>query len=101
LHYRTGTVLAEQTVNHQKPNNATTEPSLEKNIHQENDVRIRKVKCLRGRAKEEAKKQGLSPDDLVIITTKIEAGSLPDYIIEKVEGDPTSYLLNREGLKKQ
>lgn len=57
------------------------------------DMRIRKVKVLKGRAKEEAEKQKLSPDDLVVVTTSVD--SLPEYRIEKVEGDPVSYLLNR------
>ena len=60
------------------------------------DVRIRKVKVLKGRAKSEADKQGLSPGDLVIVTTKINIGSLPEYSLEKIEGDPASYLLKRD-----
>jgi len=59
------------------------------------DIRIRKVKVLQGRAKEEADKQRLSPDDLVIVTTSI--GSLPEYHIEKIDGDPISFLLKRAG----
>ena len=58
------------------------------------DIRIRKVKVLKGKAKTEAEKQGLSPDDLVIVTTKIN--DLPEYSIEKVVGDPVSYLLGRK-----
>lgn len=50
------------------------------------DIRIRKVKVLRGKAKEEAKEKGLNPDDLVIVTG--------DHI-EKIEGDPVFYLLKR------
>ena len=57
------------------------------------DIRIRKVKVLQGRAKIEADKQQLSLEDLVIVTTSVN--SLPEYTIEKVEGDPVSYLLNR------
>lgn len=57
------------------------------------DIRIRKVKVLQGNAKKEAEKQGLSPNDLVILTTS--ANPLPEYHIEKVEGDPISYLLKR------
>ena len=57
------------------------------------DIRIRKVKVLQGRAKDEAKKNGLAPDDLVIITTSVN--SLPEYRIEKIDGDPVSYLLKR------
>ncbi|MCW4008054.1 MAG: hypothetical protein NWF09_05120 [Candidatus Bathyarchaeota archaeon] len=48
---------------------------------------------MRGSAKEEALKQGLSPEDLVIVTTS--GNPLPEYHIEKVEGDPVSYLLKR------
>jgi len=50
-------------------------------------AKIRKVKVLRGKAKEHAKKLGLNPNDLVIVIG-------PDYI-EKIEGDPVSYLLKR------
>jgi len=57
------------------------------------DIRIRKVKVLQGRAKAEAEKQHLSPNDLVIVKTTV--GSLPEYRIEKIEGDPVSYLLKR------
>jgi len=60
------------------------------------DIRIRKVKVLKGRAKIEADKQKLSPDDLVIVTTSVN--SLPEYTIEKIDGDPVSYLLNRSKL---
>ena len=59
------------------------------------DIRIRKVKVLQGRAREEAEKQKLAPDDLVIVTTRISMSSLPEYHIEKVEGDPVSFLLKR------
>ena len=58
------------------------------------DIRIRKVKTLKGRAKEEAERMGLKPNDLVIVTTKL-VNSLPEYHIEKVDGDPVSYLLKR------
>jgi hypothetical protein len=57
------------------------------------DIRIRKVKVLQGRAKEEAEKLKLDPNDLVIVTTSVN--SLPEYRIEKIEGDPVSYLLKR------
>ena len=56
---------------------------------------IRKVKVLQGRAKDEAEKQGLDPDDLVIVTTSVHP--LPEYHIEKIEGDPVSFLLKRVG----
>jgi len=51
------------------------------------DIRIRTVKVLQGRAKEEAEKNGLKPDDLVIVTNGVN--------IEKIHGDPVSYLLKR------
>lgn len=57
------------------------------------DIRIRKVKVLQGRAKEEATKKRLTPDDLVIVKTSVN--SLPEYHIEKIEGDPVSFLLKR------
>ena len=57
------------------------------------DMRIRKVKVLQGRAMDEAQKMGLQPDDLVILTTSVN--SLPEYHIEKIEGNPISYLLKR------
>lgn len=57
------------------------------------DIRIRKVKVLQGRAKDEAEKQGLASNDLVIVTTTVN--SLPEYHIEKVDGDPVSFLLKR------
>lgn len=59
------------------------------------NVGIRKVKVLRGRAKEEAEEKGLHPDDLVIVTTIISLNSLPEYHVEKIVGDPVSYLLKR------
>ena len=54
---------------------------------------IRKVKVLQGRAKAEAERQGLDPDDLVIITTSVHP--LPEYHIQKIEGDPVSFLLKQ------
>lgn len=51
------------------------------------NIRIRKVKVLKGRAKEEARKKGLNPNDLVLVTTTTS--------IEKIDGDPVSYLLKR------
>jgi len=59
------------------------------------DIRIRAVKVLHGRAKEEAMKQGLKSDDIVIVKTTVN--SLPEYSVEKIEGDPVSYLLKRAG----
>ena len=54
---------------------------------------IRKVKVLKGRAKDEAMKLGLDPDDLVIVT--VTTHPLPEYHLEKIEGDPVSYLLSQ------
>jgi hypothetical protein len=59
------------------------------------DLRIRKVKVLQGRLREDAESKGLACEDLVLVTTK--AGSLPEYSIEKIEGDPVSFLLKRAG----
>lgn len=56
------------------------------------DVRFRKVKALQGRARDEALKQHLSENDLVVVRTTI--GSLPEYEIEKVSGDPIQFLFN-------
>jgi len=61
------------------------------------DIRIRKVKVLHGRAKAEAEKQDLKPDDLVILTTSVN--SLPEYRVEKIDGDPVSFLLKRAKAK--
>lgn len=57
------------------------------------DIRIRKVKVLQGRAKDKAEKSRLNPDDLVIVRTFVN--SLPEYHLEKITGDPVSYLLKR------
>jgi len=54
------------------------------------DVRIRKVKSLQGRARDLAIEQNLNEEDLVVIKTKI--GSLPQFKIEKIEGDPLEFL---------
>ncbi len=56
------------------------------------DVRFRKVKALQGRARDEALRQNLNENDLVVVRTMI--GSLPEYEIEKVEGDPIQFLFN-------
>ena len=55
------------------------------------DMRIKKVKVLQGRAREQAEKMKLAPDDLVVLTTSVN--SLPEYKIEKIDGDPVSYLI--------
>lgn len=60
---------------------------------QVDDIRIRKVKVLGHRAKEEADKQGLSENDLVIVRTVI--GSLPTYKLTKIEGSPTQFLRDK------
>jgi len=48
-----------------------------------NKIGIRKVSVLQGMAKDMAEEQGLDPNDLVILTV----------VIEKIIGDPVSYLL--------
>ena len=58
-----------------------------KQVKNMNKPIIRKVKVLQGKLKTEAKKQGLSPEDLVIV--------LENNTVEKIDGDPVSYLLNR------
>ena len=50
-----------------------------------NNTVIRKVKTLQGRARFMADSEGLDPDDLVILTISLE----------KVIGDPVSYLLSK------
>jgi len=62
----------------------------------DSDAVIRKVKVLQGRAREEAEKQHLKEDDLVLVTSPTH--SLPEYKVEKIEGDPLSFLLG--GRKK-
>jgi len=57
------------------------------------EPRIRMVKVLRGRARDEADRMGLEPDDLVIVTASLHP--LPEYHVEKVEGDPVSFLLKQ------
>lgn len=54
---------------------------------------IRMVGVLKGRAKDEATKMGLSPNDLVIVTTILHP--LPEYRLEKIEGDPITFLLSK------
>ena len=49
------------------------------------NTRIRKVKFLQGMAKTLAENQGLNPSDLVVLTVSIE----------KVVGDPVSFLLSK------
>jgi len=49
------------------------------------NVGVVKVSALQGRAKLIAKAEGLDPDDLVILTISLE----------KVIGDPVSYLLSK------
>jgi hypothetical protein len=69
---------------------------MEKRKRSMSDISIRKVKVLQGRAKAEAEKQGLNPEDLVIVKTSVNPSNpLPEYNIERIEGDPVSYLLKR------
>ena len=55
-------------------------------MNQLNDPKIKKVNTLAGRAREEAKKMGLSDNDLVIVRTQIN--SLPSFSLEKITGNP-------------
>lgn len=59
------------------------------------DVRIRKVRILKGKAREEATKLGLGDDDLVILRAS-EYHSPPDFTVEKITGDPVSYLMRKK-----
>jgi len=59
------------------------------------DLVIRKVKILQGQAKIEADKQDLKDNDLVIVKTIVHKDCPPDYQLEKIVGNPVSYLLNR------
>ncbi|MQY68657.1 MAG: hypothetical protein GH150_04670 [Hadesarchaea archaeon] len=63
------------------------------------DVRIRRVRVLQGRLRELADDKGINPEDLVLVTTTIEKGKHPpvQYKLEKVEGDPVSFMLKRAG----
>lgn len=62
---------------------------------------IRKVKVLKGRAKDECDKQQLQPEDLVIVKTTYNRDSPPEYSVEKLEGDPISALLKRASLGRK
>jgi len=57
------------------------------------DIQFRKFKVLQGRAKEEAEKLGnLKPDDLLLVRTLITEGAPPIYEVQRVIGDPMSFL---------
>lgn len=59
------------------------------------DIRIRKVKALGDRAKEEADKQGFSENDLVVVRTVFNSGSLPKYKLTKIKGSPTQFIRDK------
>lgn len=63
-----------------------------KKLKKDKESKIKKVKMLKGRAKQEAEKKGLKPNDLVIVRNGIE--------IEKIVGDPVSYLLKHSQKKE-
>jgi hypothetical protein len=67
--------------------------NMEKEIY--SDIRIRKVRVLKGEAKQAAKEAGAGEDDLVILRTS-EYHSAPKYTAEKIDGDPVSYLMKRK-----
>jgi len=52
---------------------------------------VRKVSVLRGRARKRADEMDLDENDLVIVRTEIDGG-LPEYRLEKIEGNPIEYL---------
>lgn len=55
------------------------------------DIRIRKVKILRGPAREAAVAAHADEEDLVILKTS-RYHSQPTYEVEIIKGDPTAYL---------
>ena len=57
-------------------------------------IRVREVSVLKGRAREKAMEKDLDENDLVIL--KRTVNSLPEYEVEKIEGEPVKYLLERE-----
>lgn len=59
------------------------------------DIRIRKVKILRGDAKESALSIGATDNDLVILRTS-EYNPRPTYSAERIVGDPVSYLMRKK-----
>ena len=59
------------------------------------DKRIRRVSVLGNALREQAEVEGLKDSDLVLVTTTIHEGRPPTYELEKVEGSPTEWLLNR------
>ena len=58
-------------------------------------VSIRKVRILKGKAKEAALSIGAKENDLVILRTS-EYHFEPTYTAEKIEGDPVSYLMREK-----
>lgn len=58
------------------------------------EVKFRYVKNLQGRAKEQALEQGLNEDSLVLVRARV--GSLPEYEIIEVEGDPLKTLFQAD-----
>lgn len=70
----------------------------EKEIY--SDVCIRKVRILKGKAREAAESVGAKDDDLVILRTS-EYHSEPTYTAEKIKGDPVGYLIEYFMKKKE
>jgi len=54
------------------------------------EVKFRYVKNLQGRVKQQALDKGLKEDSLVLVRAKV--GSLPEYEIIEVKGDPLKVL---------
>ncbi|MCI4363545.1 MAG: hypothetical protein L3K13_04490 [Thermoplasmata archaeon] len=59
---------------------------------QYSDIRIRKARILQGKAREAADAVGAKDDDLVILKTS-NYHSQPEYVAEKIQGDPMVHLL--------
>jgi hypothetical protein len=58
---------------------------------------IRRVRVLQGRARDIAIQKGYTDKDLVLVKTSIN--SLPSYDVQRIDGDPLSFLLNRKEQK--
>jgi len=77
-----------------KPIKGTTKTSVKDKKY--DDIRIRKVKVLGDRARETANQMNLKENDLVIVRTYISSYPvLVSYELEKIEGSPIDYLLQK------
>lgn len=63
------------------------------------DIRIKRVKALGGQVRAIAEKNGLKENDVVLIKST-EHHSVPEYTVEKIEGDPIDFLFKPRSHKK-